>query len=550
MGIKFEKITDNHSVFLRDESRKTGNADSISFPENTEEVIEIISELSSRKEAITIQGARTGITGGAVPDSGHVLNLSGMNRVLGMRYDDGRSCFILKVQPGLELLKLRNMIELKDFDAVGWDEASMVALEKFRSSGKWFFPPDPTETSASIGGMAACNASGAQSFFYGPTRNYIESLEIVFANGSHTVLVRGTDKASGSKFHIRAYGGFAGKPAVSISGNTATGATETSDGTGASLISGVLPDYSMPDVKNASGYYSRPGMNLLDLFVGSEGTLGVITGIELRLQPLPECIWGVTSFFTGETDALKFVQEIRRDKDSQPVAIEFFNFNALKLLRKMKAENPAFRKILNIPDDVATAIYTEYHGSSREELFAKAEAVETVLEHCGGDAGQTWVAENETQMEQLHFFRHAVPEAVNLTIDSRRKAVPGLTKLGTDMAVPDFALEQVMAMYNCDLAESGLESVIFGHIGKNHVHVNIIPRSMEEYAAGKGMYQEWAQKVIALGGTVSAEHGIGKMKTALLREMYGDKGIKEMQRIKKLFDPESLLNKGNLFSAQ
>ena len=527
MGTKFEKITEGHSVFLRDESRKTGCAETISFPESTGEVIDIISKISNKNEPATIQGARTGITGGAVPGGGHIINLSQMNRVTGIRYYEDKACFILKVQSGIELLKLRRMIEQKEFETDGWDEASLKAFESFRSSGRWFFPPDPTETSASIGGMAACNASGAQSFYYGPTRNYIESIEIVFADGSHTVLRRGIDKAEGNSFKIN----------CSNSPNRAE----------AYIISGELPDYSMPDVKNASGYYSLPGMDLADLFIGSEGTLGIITGLELRLVPLPVVIWGVTSFFAKESDALSFVREIRKDKSNIPVAIEFFNGNALKLLRKMKNENPAFKKLLNIPENADTAIYTEYHGSSSEELFRKAEAAAAVLESCGGDAGQTWVAHDHTRMEQLHFFRHAVPEAVNLTIDARRKSVPGLTKLGTDMAVPDNALEQVMEMYNSELAASGLESVIFGHIGKNHVHVNIIPRSMAEYAKGKDMYQTWAKRVIALGGTVSAEHGIGKMKTALLREMYGSRGIDEMLRVREIFDPKGILNQGNLF---
>jgi D-lactate dehydrogenase (cytochrome) len=116
------------------------------------------------------------------------------------------------------------------------------------------------------------------------------------------------------------------------------------------------------------------------------------------------------------------------------------------------------------------------------------------------------------------------------------------------MAVPDHGLEKVMEMYNSELALSGLESIIFGHIGKNHVHVNIIPWTMEDYNKGKAMYQAWAKRVIALGGTVSAEHGIGKMKTALLREMYGDNGINEMLRVRKIFDPEGILNRGNLFT--
>jgi D-lactate dehydrogenase (cytochrome) len=151
-------------------------------------------------------------------------------------------------------------------------------------------------------------------------------------------------------------------------------------------------------------------------------------------------------------------------------------------------------------------------------------------------------------MGALKTFRHAVPESVNMLIGERKKAIPELIKLGTDMSVPDDQLENVMAMYHEGLARAGLEYVIFGHIGNNHVHVNILPRSMEEYEQGKALYLDWAKQVVAMGGSVSAEHGIGKNKTEFLKVMYGEEGIQQMRSMKALFDPHSLLNPGNLFN--
>jgi D-lactate dehydrogenase (cytochrome) len=115
------------------------------------------------------------------------------------------------------------------------------------------------------------------------------------------------------------------------------------------------------------------------------------------------------------------------------------------------------------------------------------------------------------------------------------------------MSVPDNELENVMRMYHEGLAQAGLEYVIFGHIGNNHVHVNILPRSMAEYAKGKALYLDWARQVVAMGGSVSAEHGIGKIKTEFLKLMVGDTGIAEMRKLKALFDSNGLLNPGNLF---
>ena len=145
-------------------------------------------------------------------------------------------------------------------------------------------------------------------------------------------------------------------------------------------------------------------------------------------------------------------------------------------------------------------------------------------------------------------FRHTVPEAVNSIIDQRRKKDPDITKLGTDMAVPDNKLKEVIKMYKLDLEENNFEYVMFGHIGNNHIHVNILPRNMEEYTRGKELYKKWAEKILHDGGTVSAEHGIGKLKNNFLELMYGQAGIKDMVKVKKALEPKLILNNGNLFS--
>jgi D-lactate dehydrogenase (cytochrome) len=192
-----------HQDYLRDESRKVGNAESISFPKNEKEIIDILSVLNHNKTLVTTQGARTGIAASAVPQGGHVLNLSKMNKITGLRYDDKTQTFFIKVQPGVLLSELRKSLEKKDFDTENWTEESLSTLELFRKSGSYFFSPDPTEASASIGGMAACNASGACSFKYGATRNHIEALRIVLVNGDTISLERGKEKASGNSFSIK-----------------------------------------------------------------------------------------------------------------------------------------------------------------------------------------------------------------------------------------------------------------------------------------------------------------------------------------------------------
>lgn len=528
---KLERIDDRHNDYLKDESKKIGSAVSISFPVSEREVAATLSYMSQNNVKVTVQGARTGIAAGAVPPEGHILNMDRMDRVTGLSYDAGRNAYFISLQPGAILSSLRKMLDEKSFDTTGWSVDSLKALEDFNSAGDWFFPTDPTEASATLGGIAACNSSGACSYLYGPARKYIEGLDIVLADGSVLKLLRGRDRVSKGSFS-----------AVSTEGK---------------VFRGSLPDYGMPVVKNASGYFVCEGMDLLDLFIGSEGTLGVITGITLRLIPKPSFIWGMTALLSEEEQALAFVQRLRKTAagvDSNPkspaiAAMEFFNRDSLELLKKSKHENSSFSGIPDIPDGISTAVYVEIHADSEDDACRLVVNAAAILEECGGSGEATWFASSEAEMEKLHVFRHALPEAVNLVIADRKKKHTGLTKLGTDMAVPDDRLEEVMAMYNDDLRAAGLESVIFGHIGNNHLHVNILPCTTEEYDKGRVLYHSWAQSIIGMGGTISAEHGVGKLKTALLERMYGTKGIAQMKAVKSVFDPHSLLSPGNLFPA-
>ncbi len=471
MSSLIQPLEPGQEGFLRDESRRRGMAESIAFPKSEAEVIAVIREADGE---LTIQGARTGVAASAVPQGGTLLNLSRMNRIGDVRERT------VTVEPGALLSDIRERVGAQDL----------------------FFPPDPTEDSASIGGMAACNASGACSFFYGPTRNWITALRVVLADGSVLNLKRGGQKAD------------------------------------AQMITEALRSYTMPNVKNAAGYFVRDDMDLIDLFIGAEGTLGVITELELKLLEKPASVVGFMVFQPSEKAALEFVR-ILRESDPKPVAIEYFNPDALDLLRTAD-----FAEFPKMKPHFYAAVYLEFHNADPSEfVFETMTALGVGEDDC-------WFAEGEKELEPLKAFRHATPEAVNLLIDERRKENPELTKLGTDMSVPDSELEAVMELYNEGLKAAKLESVIFGHIGNNHLHVNILPRNMAEYEKGKQLYSFWADQVVAMGGSVSAEHGIGKIKVPLLKKMVGPEGVAAMRQIKKTFDPEERLNRGTLFEME
>lgn len=483
-----ESFQPEHADYLHDESRLEGHADDIVFPHSTEEVASALSEAHAKNMPVTIQGARTGISGGAVPRGGLILNLSKMNRISPLSNDR------MQVQPGATLDTIRN--------AVPPDR---------------FFAPDPTEPTASIGGMMSCNASGALSFHYGPTRNHVKALTVVLPDGDPLELRRGRDRADGMQFTL---------------GN----------------LSGTLPALPRIEVKNAAGYFVRPGMDLLDLFIGAEGTLGIITNAELRLLPMPGAVWGLMGFLSSDAAVVQFVKALRRNVPTdQPVALEYFDPFAMDFLHR-HAEQLAARDI-SVPElpPGSACVYAEWHAPDEAAAETAVMAAAEHLAEAGGDPDAAILADHPAEIERLKQFRHSLPELVNATIGERRAGDPDLTKLGTDMSVPDDRLADVMALYAAGLMRTGLEHVTFGHIGANHLHVNILPRSMDEYRTGKALYMEWADSIIGWNGSISAEHGIGKLKRELFRRMIGDEALHRMQELKKQLDPGLLLNPGNLW---
>ena len=135
-----------------------------------------------------------------------------------------------------------------------------------------------------------------------------------------------------------------------------------------------------------------------------------------------------------------------------------------------------------------------------------------------------------------------------MLIDERRREDPSITKLGSDMSVPDDRLHDVVALYRRTLLEVGLESATWGHIGNNHLHVNVLPRDADDYRRGQELFASWAAEVTSMGGAVSAEHGVGKLKRGFLKTMYGEAAMRESARLKVQLDPKGQLGRGNLFS--
>jgi D-lactate dehydrogenase (cytochrome) len=222
--------------------------------------------------------------------------------------------------------------------------------------------------------------------------------------------------------------------------------------------------------------------------------------------------------------------------------LEYFDRQSLLLLSEHhKGEN------FPIPRDHAeAAVYFEQECAD-SEMDRFIASYDGLLNENQTDMDHTWGAVEENEIQKMARFRHALPETINRLIAQNQKELPSLHKIGTDFAVPDACLEKVFHLYRTKLIPTGLEYVIFGHIGENHVHVNMLPKNESELGEAKTIYLELAKEIVAMGGSVSGEHGIGKIKKAVFNIQYGANAVQVMKTIKKSLDDKCILGSGTIF---
>jgi len=490
MIIKTEQ--DEIQNYLIDASNTRGFCEAVYIPENVSEMGGIIKEANEKKQSVTISGNGTGLTGARVPKGGIVISTEKLNKIIEINLEEN---FAL-VEPGVLLSELQDAVNSKGL----------------------LYAPDPTERNCFIGGTVATNASGARTFKYGPTRNYVEELEIILPDGDLLYLKRGENFADDLSLSLK-----------------------TSSGKNIKL---TLPDYEMPKVKNASGYFCKRNMDAIDLFIGSEGTLGMITKIKLTLLPLPLSELSCILFFETENNALNFLIKVRdesyknRDMKENDVidatALEYFDENSLKFLINDYPKIPAYAK---------AAVWFEQQCNDNEDDLLEL-WINLFLDYNGKD-DDAWLAMTKKDRENIIGFRHSISTSVNEYISQNN-----FRKLGTDVAVPDDQFIDFYYTIKKEVESENLDYVIYGHLGNSHVHLNMLPKTEEEFAKGKVLYKGICSRAISLGGTFSAEHGVGKNKTEYLVEMYGQENVNKMRILKKTLDPNYILGVGNIFKKE
>jgi FAD/FMN-containing dehydrogenase len=426
-------------------------------PGSRSEVLEVLREAADRGLSVTPAGAQTSTTGASVaPEDGLLLSTAGLR---GVR-DLDREARSVRVEPGVILGELNRAL----------------------AADGLFFAPDPTsENEATVGGSIACNASGARTLSFGPTRTHVRALTVALADGS-------------------------------------------------------VAEFRRPGLeKNTVGFLAA--QDPVDWFVGSEGTLGVILEAELALLPRPPVVVGLGIPFPDEAAALAFVVAARESTRLHPRCLEYFDATAFGFAREAHGGG-AWRGV------EGTMVYLEEAGDGEPDFEGWLELAEVHGAH--GEA--IAVFDDEGSLREARRIRHACPAAMH------EKAGPyldaGGRRISTDWAVPYDRVARALAGAARVAEAHGIEpAVTYGHLGNGHPHQNWVARDPGEVERIEAAVEEMLRTVVLpLGGTVAAEHGIGKLKARWLPLQVDARQLAVMRALKAEFDPEGRMAPGNVLA--
>ncbi len=450
---------DVRKAYASDASGLFSIPDAVARPGTREEVVELLRRANAERTPVTAAGAQTSTTGASIAESGMILSLRAMNRILDI--DVGRAT--MRVEPGTLLGDVKRA-------------AAAYGL---------LFAPDPTsEDECTIGGAIACNASGARTFKYGATRRHVSALTVVLASGDLVELRRN------------------------------------------------------PLEKNTAGYAFA--QDPVDLFIGSEGTLGVIVEAELALLPLPARVIGLEFPFGTERDALEFVVGVRESRTVAARCVEYFDVRAAAIARSAEQGGATAGD--------GTMVYVEEElpgGGDDTALHSVLDAWLALAEKYAALVDDARTFDGAAALASARRIRHAVPATMNERGAAQRSG--GGRKVSTDWAVPYRGLHEAITRSRRMASRAGIEqAVTYGHAGNGHPHQNYIARDSGELEVINGVIEETLRMVLAMSGTVSAEHGIGKLKRHWLPLQLSPLQLKMMRAVKHELDPNGILALGNI----
>jgi glycolate oxidase subunit GlcD len=362
-------------------------------------------------------------------------------------------------------------VDKRNFQVITEPGVITQELQEHLKADGLFYPPDPaSKGSCFIGGNVSENSGGPRAVKYGVVKDYVLNLEIVLAGGEVMW-------------------------------------------TGANVL------------KNATGY------NLTQLIVGSEGTLGVITKIVLRLIPAVKYDLLLLVPFRSAIEACAAVNAIFL-AGYTPSALEFMERDALEWsMRYVQSTG------IDLPADIAAHLLIEVDGNHMEELYRDADELAKIVQQF--DIGEILFADSHEQKQMLWTLRRKVGEAVKSNSIYKEE----------DTVVPRAELPELLKIIKDLGREYGFQSVCYGHAGDGNLHVNIVKGSMSDRDWKNKLPQgirKLFKEVVRMGGTLSGEHGIGLVQKEYMDIAFSNVQLELMKQIKAVFDPKGILNPGKV----
>ncbi|MFN2315117.1 MAG: FAD-binding oxidoreductase [Gemmatimonadales bacterium] len=458
----------------------------VACPATTEELMQLVRWAADTGTTLTPRGAGSGMPGGNV-GHGVVVDLTQLDSAPLAITAEGRA------HAGA---------------AVTW----AAVAEAARPHGLRILPDPSSGRWATIGGMIATNAAGPRSVKHGPVRPWVDAVTIVTADGELTELRRGHRPDMRTKavrrFHERVHDHLRAEY-------------------------GLIRDRTPRVAKSSSGYalaeYLESG-DLVDLIIGSEGTLAIVTGAEWRLAPVP-----------GARSALRVALRHRADLGAAvaallphaPAALELLDASFLRFVAG-HAEVAGRPRLL---EEAAAILLVEFEEADQDEADAVAARAATELAPLALDLGTA----GEMGLEALWAVRHAASPLLAGLGDERRSL-----QVIEDACVPIAQLGAYLELVEAVTARHGVPAVAFGHAGDGHVHVNLLPDTTrvgwEESIAA--IFDEVSLGVLRLGGVLSGEHGDGRLRSLWVEQVHGPALTMLFRAVKEAFDPHGILNPG------
>ncbi len=474
---------------LYDESRLVGNAIDVFLPENQDELVSLVRSFIQNNENFTIQGGRTSIIGSSVSNNDHIISIENLNKKIEYNKDNNS----ILCECGVRLSDLKDYI--------------------MKNINGYFFAPNPTEPTATISGLISTNAKGTNYIKYGSIVDNLLSIKVLLPNGKIATFHKGEYPIDANEYNLPN-----GEKLTNLNCNN--------------LYSGVLGLCKNKDI--------------LHLFTGTEGILGIILEAELKLTKVVDNKYGVMFFFRDNCgfDFSENIKKLQKNNEISLVGLEYFDTFSLTILRDFKDKSSKLKDIPDIDKNYQNAVYIELENECMDNLETSLFSLLEIFANYGGLEEDTWAGVGQDEIEKFNLLRHSLPEAINVIIEENRKNCPTITKIACDYKL-DSNFRELFEMYNT-LLNGNIDYALFGHIGDNHLHLNILPKNENELDFAISVVDKLAKFVADNNGVLAFENGVGKLKAPIIKKYINKNYFENARKIKEYLDKNYLFNRGNI----